>query len=56
MQKDIKVIGLFKSELCVKELFYNEWPEKSFENQKCLVPYNDSKLCLQYNYHKIFNK
>ena len=54
MQKEIKVSKLFESELCIKEILYNEWPEKSFENEKCLVPYNQSKLCLQYNYPMIF--
>ena len=46
MQKEIKVCQLFASQLCIKEILYNEWPEKSFENEKCLVAYNQSKLCL----------
>jgi hypothetical protein len=56
MLKGISVKQLLSSEICTKEIIYNEWPEKSFANDKTLVPYNASKLSLQYNYSKVFKR
>lgn len=54
--KGITLSPLFRSDLVLHPINYNDWPEKSETEKDMLIPYNESKLTLRYKYPQIFKE
>jgi hypothetical protein len=55
MIQGITLTPLLDSEIFLKNITFNEWPEKSALDEKYMVPYNESKLTLRYKYPQVFS-